>query len=148
MQPVGPDQVAGPHTGRPDSAGILSNGADLRRNPFGIGLFGLLRECGDLILPGLRADDVPFIVMGDDGCAVLVDYPSPPRGAVPYNGPSPLKAQLSVVRSKLDLPKGLEFGAAVIVPRIVMLVAEVVAEVRLGATALALPPFASTIPSN
>jgi len=73
----------------------------------------LLRECGDLILPGLRADDVPFIVMGDDGCAVLVDYPSPPRGAVPYNGPSPLKAQLSVVRSKLDLPKGLEFGAAV-----------------------------------
>ncbi|MGD9494742.1 MAG: hypothetical protein AB7Y46_00400 [Armatimonadota bacterium] len=55
-----------------------------------------LREAGDRLLPGLRADDVPFVLEGEDGQVVLVGWPSPPEGFRPYEGPAPLSERIWV----------------------------------------------------
>lgn len=49
-----------------------------------------LREAGDNLLPGLRADDVPFALAGDDGQIVLVGWAAPPAGFHRYDGPAPI----------------------------------------------------------
>ncbi|MGD9494744.1 MAG: hypothetical protein AB7Y46_00410 [Armatimonadota bacterium] len=55
-----------------------------------------LREAGDNLLPGLRADDVPFVLEGEDGQVVLVGWPSAPEGFRRYEGPTPLDEPIYV----------------------------------------------------
>lgn len=50
-----------------------------------------LSEAGDNLLPGLRADDVPFALAGEDGQIVLVGWPAPPAGFHRYEGPAPIE---------------------------------------------------------
>lgn len=56
----------------------------------------LLSALGDEILPGLRADDVPFALLGENGQCVLVNHPRPPRGFRRYNGPCPARGRVYV----------------------------------------------------
>jgi len=71
----------------------------------------LLRECGDDILPGLRADDVPFLLTGDEGQGVLVDHPHPPKGYRSYSGPCPIQAGLHVGKVEPRLQPSLHVEA-------------------------------------
>lgn len=56
----------------------------------------LLRALGDEILPGLRADDVPIALLGEDGQGVLINHPHPPRGFRRYSGPLPTGGRVEV----------------------------------------------------
>ncbi len=55
-----------------------------------------LREAGDNVLPGLRADDVPFVLEGEDEQVALVGWPSVPEGFRRYEGPTPLDEPIYV----------------------------------------------------
>lgn len=55
-----------------------------------------LRAAGDNLLPGLRADGVPFALAGEDGQVVLVGWPAPPEGFHRYEGPAPIEDAIYV----------------------------------------------------
>jgi hypothetical protein len=56
----------------------------------------LLNALGDEILPGFRADDVPFALLGENGQCVLINHPHPPRGFRRYHGPCPVRGRVDV----------------------------------------------------
>jgi hypothetical protein len=55
-----------------------------------------LRVAGDDLLPGLRADDVPFALMTSDDQVLLVDWPETPEGFEAYTGPAPTSSPLLI----------------------------------------------------
>lgn len=75
----------------------------------------LLRAVGDEVLPGLRADDVPFALRGEDDQCVLVDHPRSPRGFRRYRGPCPVRGRIYVGRLALSgyTPHTDDLGGAV-----------------------------------
>jgi len=72
----------------------------------------LLSALGDEILPGFRADDVPFALLGENGQCVLINHPRPPRGFRRYNGPCPARGRVYVGQMPLgrSTPYTAELG--------------------------------------
>jgi len=54
-----------------------------------------LRQWGDALWPGFRADEVPFLLVGEEQ-EVLVNHPHPPAGFQPYRGRLPVSLSILV----------------------------------------------------
>jgi len=63
-----------------------------------------LERKGDNFLPGWRANEITFVLQGEDNQAVWINPPEPPKGTKRYKGPCPLNARIYVGK----LPKVLE----------------------------------------
>jgi hypothetical protein len=63
-----------------------------------------LRAHGDDIWRGFRADNVPFLLQGDEGQWVLIDHPKPPSSFRRYSGPLPVPMKVWVGKPSYHPP--------------------------------------------